>query len=186
MNTESPLKIFRWQCRKVKDMNLIVAVDNHWGIGCRGDLLQRIPEDMKFFKEKTLGKVVVMGRATFESLPNKKPLTDRINIILTRNKGYKADGAIICHSLENLFEILENYNSNDIYVIGGEKIYNLLLPYCSKAYVTKIKNQYEADTFFPDLDKLEYWKMAEEGEIKEYKDILFQFTVYENTHVLSF
>ncbi|NLM13106.1 MAG: dihydrofolate reductase [Epulopiscium sp.] len=166
-------------------MNLIVAVDNNWGIGCRGDLLQRIPEDMKYFKEKTLGKVVVMGRTTFESLPNKKPLKDRINIILTTNKAYKVDGAIICHSLEKLLDVLKGYSDDEIYIIGGESIYNLLLPYCSRAYVTKIKNQYEADTFFPNLDKKEEWKLVEEGDLKEYKDILFQFTIYENLHTLE-
>ncbi|NLK98274.1 dihydrofolate reductase [Defluviitalea saccharophila] len=166
-------------------MNLIVAVDNNWGIGCRGDLLQIIPEDMKYFKEKTMGKVVVMGRTTFESLPNKKPLKDRINIILTKNEDYAVDGAIICHSLDELFERLKDYDHDDIYIIGGESIYTLLLPYCSRAYVTKIKNQYEADTYFPNLDQKEDWELVEEGELKEYNNILFQFTLYENLHTLK-
>lgn len=164
-------------------MNLIVAVDNNWGIGFKGNLLQRIPEDMKFFKKKTLGKVVVMGRTTFESLPNKKPLIDRINIILTKNEEYKVDGAIICHSIEELFELLNEYNRDDVFIIGGESIYKSLLSHCSKAYITKIKNEYNADTFFPDLDNKENWRLVNKGGLQEYKDILFRFTLYENIHI---
>ena len=88
-------------------MNLIAAVDLNWGIGYNCELLEKIPEDMKYFKEKTLGKVIVMGRTTFESLPNKKPLEQRINIVLTKNKNYNCEGVILCYSLEELFNRIE-------------------------------------------------------------------------------
>ena len=91
-------------------MKAIVAVDLNWGIGYNCELLEKIPEDMKQFKEKTLGKVIVMGRTTFESLPNKKPLEKRTNIVLTKNKNYNCEGLVLCHSLEELFEELKKYN----------------------------------------------------------------------------
>ncbi|WP_058485716.1 dihydrofolate reductase [Defluviitalea phaphyphila] len=164
-------------------MNAIVAVDKNWGIGCRGDLLKVIPEDMKQFREKTLGKVVIMGRNTFESLPNKKPLKDRINIILTRDINYKVENAIICNSISELFLKIKKYNSEDIFVIGGEQIYKLLLPYCNIVYVTKIKEVYDADTFFPNLDNNKDWDLIKESDIKSYKDTSFQYTVYKNNNI---
>lgn len=161
-------------------MNIIVSVDQNWGIGYKGNLLQRIPEDMKQFKEKTLGKVVVMGRRTFESLPNRKSLVNRTNIVLTRDMNYSLEDAIICHSLEELFKVTKYCSREDIFVIGGEAIYNMFLPYCSKAYITKINNEYPADTFFPNLDEEKDWKFVEESEERRYQDIIFKYTVYEN------
>ena len=121
-------------------MKAIVAVDLNWGIGYRGNLLQRIPEDMKFFKQMTLGKVVIMGRETFESLPGKEPLKDRINIVLSKDECFTNEKVTICRSLDELFYELKKYNSDDVFVIGGESIYTQLLPYCSEVYVTKIDN----------------------------------------------
>ena len=145
-------------------MKAIVAVDFNWGIGYKGNLLQRIPGDMKYFKEKTIGRVVIMGRETMESLPGKEPLKDRVNIVLSRNGNLKKDRFIICHSLAELLSVLKNYDSDDVYVIGGESVYAQLLPYCTEAYVTKIENTYSADKFFPNLDQLSPWKLAEVGE----------------------
>ena len=160
-------------------MKAIVAVDSKWGIGCKGKLLHSIPEDMKFFKETTLGKVVVMGRQTFDSIPGKSPLKDRVNIVLTRNKAFDDSRLIICHSVEETLEELKKYNSDDIYIIGGADIYNEFLPYCNELLITKIQKEYDADKFFPDIDKLNEWKIDYVSEIKEYNGIHFTFNTYK-------
>lgn len=161
-------------------MKAIVAVDLNWGIGCGGRLLQMIPEDMKFFKEKTLGKVVIMGRETFESLPGKAPLKDRINIVLSKNESFCDDRLIICGSLEELFHEIEKYNTDDIFVIGGGAVYTQLLPYCTEVYVTKIQNTYSADKHFPDLDNIDTWELVSVSDTKEYNNIQYNFLKYVN------
>ena len=98
-------------------MNCIVAVDQNWAIGKDNKLLVSIPADMKMFRQETTGKVVVMGRKTLESFPNQKPLPNRTNIVLTQNKTYKADGAIIVSSIEELMEELKKYDTNDVYIM---------------------------------------------------------------------
>lgn len=160
-------------------MNIIVAADSNWGIGNKNRLLVSIPADMKFFRETTTGHVIVMGRKTLESFPNGLPLKNRVNIVLTANKSYKVKDAVIVHSLEELLEELKKYNSKEIYVVGGESIYRLLLPYCDTAYVTKIDHAYEADTHFPNLDKLEGWQITEESEEQTCFDLEYTFTKYE-------
>lgn len=134
-------------------MKIIAAVDENWGIGKNGELLDMIPEDQKFFKEITSGKVVVYGRKTLESLPGSHPLKDRINIILSTNKDYEVKNAIVMHSVEELLQYLNNFNSENIFVIGGGTIYKQLLRYCDIAYITKICETYDADVWFPNLDK---------------------------------
>ena len=160
-------------------MNLIVAVDKNWAIGCNNELLVSIPADMKFFRQTTTGKVVVMGRKTLESFPNKSPLKNRTNIVLTANSDYKAEGAIVVHSLEELLEELKKYNSEDIYVIGGGSIYRQLLPYCDLAHVTKIDHSYQADAFFPNLDELPQWQIIDDSEEQTYFDLEYQFLLYQ-------
>ena len=134
---------------------------------------------MKFFRETTTGNVVVMGRKTLESFPGGLPLKNRINIVLTGNKDYKVKDAVIVHSEEELMEELKKYNTDDIYVIGGESIYRMMLPHCDTVYVTKIDRAFEADTFFPDLDEMEEWEMTEEGEEQTCFDLTFCFTTYK-------
>ena len=97
-------------------MKLIAAVDKNWAIGKNNQLLVRIPMDQKFFRETTTGKVVVMGRKTLESFPNSKPLKNRTNIVLTHNKDYKVEGAVVVHSLDELHEELKKYPTDDIYI----------------------------------------------------------------------
>src|SRR5665648_3382 len=159
-------------------MKVIVAVDLNWGIGYRGNLLQRIPEDMKFFKKMTLGKVVIMGRETFESLPGKEPLKDRINIVLSKNESFNNEKVTICRSLKELFGELEKYNSDDVFVIGGELVYSQLLSSCTEVYVTKIENKYVADKYFIDLDKNKAWKLITTSDLQNYENIQYKFTKY--------
>ena len=144
-------------------MNLIVAVDSNWAIGKENKLLVSIPQDMKFFRETTKGKVVAMGRKTLESFPGGQPLKNRVNVVLTTDKNYK----------------VKKYNSEDVYVIGGESIYRQLLPYCTKAYVTKIDHAYDADTYFPDLDADPEWEMTKISDEQTYFDLEYVFVIYE-------
>ncbi len=160
-------------------MKAILSADKNWGIGYQNRLLVSIPSDMKFFRQTTTGKVVVMGRKTLESFPNGMPLKNRTNIVLTGNKGYHVKDAVIVHSKEELLEELKKYDTDDVYVIGGESIYRMLLPYCSTVYVTKIDQAFQADTFFPNLDEMDEWVMTEEGEEQTCFDLEFVFTKYE-------
>lgn len=160
-------------------MNLIAAVDKNWGIGRNNKLLVSIPEDMKFFREMTTGHVVVMGRKTLESFPGKQPLKDRVNIVLTQNVAYQVKGAIVVHDKEELMEQLAAYADEEIYVIGGESIYRLLLDECDVAYLTRIDYAYDADAHFPDLDKDPKWELAEQTEEQTYFDLEYRFTRYE-------
>lgn len=161
-------------------MQAIAAVDLQWGIGYQGNLLQRIPADMKFFKEKTIGKVVIMGRETFESLPGKQPLKDRINIVLSRDKSFHHENLIICRSLEELFSQLPKYPWQDLFVIGGESIYRELIPYCTKAYITKINHTYQADKYFINLDQQDSWEIEDMGEPQGYENISYRLLTYSN------
>jgi len=164
-------------------MKAIAAVDLNWGIGYKGNLLEHIPEDLKFFKGMTIGKVVIMGRETFESLPGKKPLKDRLNIVLSKNENFTNENVKICRSLEELFNVLANYSEDDVFVIGGESIYCQLLPFCSEVYITKIKNSYKADKYFINIEQIEAWEMVSESEARNYGDIEYRFIRYANNKI---
>ena len=159
-------------------MNIIVAADQNWAIGKDNKLLISIPADMKFFRTTTTGKVVVMGRKTLESFPGGQPLKKRTNIVLTRDKNYKVKDAIVVHSIEEVLEELKKYDSEDVYVIGGDSIYSQMLPYCDTAHVTKIDFAYEADSWFPNLDEDTEWTIAEESEEQTYLDLEYTFVKY--------
>lgn len=160
-------------------MNLIVNVDKNWAIGKDNKLLVRIPADMKFFREQTTGKVVVMGRKTLESFPGGQPLKNRVNIVLTANPAYQADGAFVVHSKEELKEELKKFNSEDVYIIGGESIYRMFLEECDTAYVTKVDDSYEADAYFPNLDEMPEWKILKESGEQTYFELGFRWLKYQ-------
>lgn len=160
-------------------MRIIVNAGNNWGIGLKNKLLVRIPNDMKFFRSQTMGKVIVMGRNTLESFPQSQPLAGRTNIVLTTDPDYKVKDAVILHSMEELFEELKKYNDDDVYVVGGESIYRQLLPFCNKAYVTKVNHSYEADAYFPNLDEMPEWSQTGESEEQTYFDLEYVFATYE-------
>ena len=134
-------------------MKMIVAADRNWGIGNNGDLLMYNPKDMDFFKSQTMGHVIVMGRKTFESFPGKKALPGRTNLVLTGNPDWRGEGAQTAHSKEELDELLKSYESDQIYIIGGGQLYRMYVNECDTIYVTHIEAEFEADTWFPDLDK---------------------------------
>lgn len=160
-------------------MNLIVAVDKNWAIGCKNRLLVSIPNDHKYFRQETLGKVVVLGRKTLETFPQGQPLKGRTNIILSKDKNYSVNGAVMVHSIEELLAELKQYSSEDVYIIGGESIYRQMLPYCDTAHVTKIDHVYEADTYFPNLDASEEWEITADSEEQTYFDLVYYFIKYE-------
>ena len=160
-------------------MNIIVAVDENWAIGNKGDLLVRIPNDQKMFRMETTGKVVVLGRKTLDTFPQKQPLPNRTNIILSRNPEYTVKNAVVKHSLEELLDELKKYKSEDIYIIGGSEVYEQLLPYCDVAHVTWIEHSYAADRYFTNLDKSPEWKMTAESDELTYFDIPYYFRKYE-------
>lgn len=160
-------------------MNLIAAVDKNWGIGMNNKLLVRIPEDMKFFRNTTTGKVVVMGRKTLESFPNGLPLKNRTNIVLTTDKNYVVKDAIVLHGMEELLEELKKYDSEDIYVIGGESIYRQLIDMCDVAHITKIEYEYQADAWFPNLDESDEWEITADSEEQTYFDLEYYFLKYK-------
>ena len=159
-------------------MYAIVAVSKDWGIGYKNKLLFSIPSDMKFFRETTKDSVVIMGRKTLESFPGKKPLKNRINIVLTNHMDYYAEDAIICHSVSDAVAIAGRQNKK-IFVIGGSMIYKELLPYCDEIYVTKVDADATADSFFPNLDELPEWKLIKSSETLSDNGFEFKFTTYK-------
>lgn len=160
-------------------MNLIVAVDENWAIGNKGDLLVRIPADHKNFRKETTGKVVVLGRKTLETFPQQQPLPNRVNIILSTKKDYAVNGAVVVHSIDELLEELKKYETNDVYIIGGDSVYKEMLPYCDVAHITKIDHKYEADAYFPNLDEDPDWEITDMSEEQYYFDLTYHFVRYE-------
>ena len=156
-------------------MNLIAAVDRNWAIGKAGRELVNIPEDKKFFREETTGNIVVMGRKTLESMPNCAPLPNRENVVLS-SRNLKAE-VTLCHTLAELGEYLRT-QKKDIYIIGGGSIYKQFLPLCDTAHITKVDYKYDADTYFPNLDKLSEWEIKETSEEKTYFDMIYEFVRY--------
>ena len=160
-------------------MNLIVAVDEKWGIGCDNDLLASIPGDMQYFKEKTTDGVVVMGRRTLESLPKQRGLPKRINYVLTSYSGFEAERCIAVHSEEELFKELEQYDPEHVFIIGGESIYRKFYQNCDKCFVTKMHADFLADKFMVNLDEDEAFKETWKSEMHSENGIDYEFTLYE-------
>ena len=160
-------------------MNLIAAVDNNWAIGLKGELLVSIPADQKRFRNETINKVVVLGRKTMDTFPGGRPLKNRRNIILSRNPNYEVRDAEVVHNVEELLELVKDVNTEDVYIIGGESIYREFLPYCDRAYITKINYTYQSDAYFPNLDKDDEWEMVNESEEETYYDLDYTYRLYE-------
>jgi dihydrofolate reductase len=169
-------------------MQAIVAAGEGWGIGAGGALLARIPEDMALFREKTAGKAVVMGRGTLRSLPGARPLPGRANYVLSRDPAFAPPPApttvTVCRSLAGLARALARagHAPEDVFVIGGQDVYALLLPYCGLAYVTRFSapSAPAPDRFFPDLDALPGWALEAEGPRREHGGVAYSFRTYRN------
>lgn len=159
-------------------MKAIVVVDKKWGIGKDGQLLVHLPGDLKYFKEKTLGKTIIVGRKTLESFPGGKPLPGRQNIVLTENQGFEKDNCSICFDLDDLFNQIATLDGEDIFVVGGACIYEMFLPYCDDIYVTHIQETYDADKHFPNLDQSEGFVKTWQSDMIEEKGVQYRFEKY--------
>lgn len=161
-------------------ISAIVAVDNNWGIGYNGDLLEHIPEDLKYFKELTTGHVVVMGRKTWDSLPV-KPLKNRLNIVISSQpRGPLGEMAFSIPMDEAKVRVAMSENDEEWFIIGGGSIYKEFLSVCDRVYVTKIfKDHDNVDTYFPNLDKSEEWAPASCGQLLTHNDLTYQFWQYD-------
>lgn len=166
-------------------MKAILHADKNWGIGKNNGLMFKIPADMRFFKEKTTGNVVVMGSNTLKSFPGGKPLKDRVNIVLYPD-GEERDDCKIVRSVEELFSEIKKYPPEKVFVIGGQMMYRTLLPYCDEVLVTKVEAEGEADAFFENLDKNENFKLIYESEPQETNGLIIKFTTYKNLKVQSY
>lgn len=162
-------------------MNIIVSVDKKCGIGNKGKLLVSIPRDKKLFREETTGKVIIMGHNTLLSLPGSQPLAGRKNIVLSRDKSLSIKGATVLNSVDACIDYLRknNIKDNDVFVIGGESVYNDFLPYCDVAHITYIDYEYEADRHFLNLDISNEWSLVLETEEETYFDIPYTFRLYK-------
>lgn len=162
-------------------MNFIVAVDNNYAIGKNGTLIYNLPDDLKYFKEVTTGKTVVMGDKTYLSLP-KHPLPNRTNIVMTLSN-QRFEGAITVRSLEELKNAIKDIPTRDVFVIGGASIYNLLMDYCELAYITKIDASEPADTFIHNIEKKDNWELKQQGPVHNQNGLNFRFCIFENTNI---
>ena len=168
-------------------MNFIVAVDNNYAIGKNNDLLYSLPTDMKYFRQTTLNKVIVMGLNTLLSFPNQQPLKNRTNIVLSgSNKDFTCDNATIVYDLDSLFEELKKYNTDEVFVVGGASVYNLMMPYCKYAYITKINAEKPADVYINNIEKMDNWSLIQESEKHNENDLEFTFQIYENKDVKEY
>ncbi len=160
-------------------MNILVTVDERWGIGNYDKLLVQIPKNQKLFMEETAGKVVVVGRKALQTFPQGMPMQGRTTIVLSKKSDLKIKGATVLSSVEALLKELKKYPDKDIYVAGGESVYEQLLPYCNVVHVTKIDRAYAANKYFPNLDKDPEWKITAESDEQTYFDIAYEFLKYE-------
>ena len=160
-------------------MKMIVCVSEDFGIGYNGDLLFSLPPDMKFFREQTKEKVVIMGRGTLDSFPNGAPLKNRVNIVLTRDKDFAREGAEVFHSKEDILEYVKKFPEDDVFVIGGGQIYEMFKDDCNEALVTKVRKSVPCDTYFFDIDKDNAWTLCEESELMKHEETEFSFCTYK-------
>ncbi len=157
----------------------IAAVSANGALGLEGRLPWHIPEDLKYFKDKTLGKALIMGRKTFESLGG--PLPDRLHIVVSRNRGFQPAGAVVCHSLPEAMarsqkpEVISRHGP-EIFITGGGEIYRQTLSHARRLCITKIHRSYKGDTFYPEVPKNEF---KEASRIDRTRPVPFSFLVFE-------
>lgn len=156
-------------------MNIIVAVYEDWGIGRDGTQPVALSADRKFFRETTRGAMVIVGRRTIEDFPGQKPLPGRVNVALTRREA-EIPGFTVCHSPEEAVQLAKD--AEKCFVIGGGSVYRQMLPCCDAAYVTKVHCNISSDTFFPNLDEMDGWYLAETLQSGEENGIPYEMLLY--------
>ena len=163
-------------------MNCIVVVDQNWAIGCEGGLLFSLPTDMKRFRSLPIDGTVILGRKTLDSFPGGRPLPRRRNIVITRKVDFDREGCEIVPSPQAALEAAAGTEEEQLWVIGGGSVYTALLPKCKRAFVTRVDSAApEADTFFPNLDKLPGWEVESVSEPVEENGVTYRFVDYVNT-----
>lgn len=167
-----------------KHMKFIVAVDSRWGIGKKGDLLLSIPDDMRYYRETTRGKVVVMGYTTLLSLPGSRPAPARLNLVLADVPDLRVKGAVVCGSMEQLRRMIGQFEPDDVFDVGGGSMYRQLMPYCTGAHITKMRFDGAADTRIPNLDEAQGWSIVSESDASDYEGIGYSFVEYRNSSPL--
>lgn len=156
-------------------ISMIWAMGRDNALGCRNRMPWYLPADFAYFKKVTMGKPVIMGRKTFESIG--KPLPGRTNVIITRDLSFKADGCIVADSMDKAREYT---NGKDVFIIGGAEIYKAFLPLADKLYITEIDKAFEADAFFPEIDYSQWLLISSEPGVKDEKNPFdYKFMVYE-------
>lgn len=172
-----PFSTFNSATFRCRQVFAIVAMGKNNEIGFNGDMPWHLPEDLRHFKEITMGHPVIMGRSTWLSIP-KRPLPGRQNIVLSKNPDFSADGAVCCNSIEAAIAICQN--SETPFIMGGGSIYSQAMPFLSRIFVTRIEAEFpNADTFFPEISPDE-WALSEQSEIMTSKSGLrFRFETYE-------
>lgn len=165
-------------------VSLIVAKARNNAIGKDNRLLWHLPADMKFFRETTSGHCIITGRKNFESIPEKyRPLANRTNIVVTRNKEYPQSGIELTHSLESALEFAKKLGETEVFIIGGGQIYKEAIEkdLVHRMYITEVDAEFEADTFFPDFSK-EQWEVISSQELPKIDstDIDVTINIYSN------
>ena len=153
----------------------MVAHDKNRVIGLNNDMPWHIPEDLAYFKEKTMGKAMVMGRKTYESIG--RPLPGRQSIVLTRNKDFAAEGTVVVHELTEAIEQAEKY-AEEVMIIGGAEIFSMTLDIADRLYITLIQSEYEGDTFFPSYGP-EWQLVSTTEEMTSKNGTVFSYLVYD-------
>lgn len=161
-------------------MNCIAVIAENRALGNEGRLLFSLPGDMKYFREHTRGRTVIMGRKTLDSFPGQKPLPKRTNIVLSRDESYRPEGVAVCRNREEVLELTAGLDPDDVWVIGGGMIYRLFLDDCRRVYLTETDGiAEEADSFFPELSPEDGWRLVSSSEEHEENGIRYRFCVYE-------
>ena len=161
-------------------MNCIAVIAKNRALGNEGRLLFSLPGDMKYFREHTRGRTVIMGRKTLDSFPGRKPLPKRNNIVLSRDMSFCPEGVTVCRSREEVLALTAGMDPDDVWVIGGETIYRLFLDDCRKAYVTETDGTPgDADAFFPELSPEDGWQLVSASEEQVENGIRYRFCIYE-------
>lgn len=163
---------------KNPQISLIAALGNQRQIGKKGKLLWRIPEDMKHLRDLTIGHPIIMGRKTWDSIPEeRRPLPERTNIVITRNPEYTASGAIVTNSLEEALKEARDTGQGEIFIFGGGEIYQLAMPLAVKLYLTLVDSSEEGDTFFPEYE--EEFELINQSNKKTAGDVEYTFSVFK-------
>ena len=157
-------------------MELIVAVYDDWGIGKDGTQPIALSADRKFFRETTRGSLVIAGRRTIDDFPGRKPLPGRVNVALTL-QNVEIPGFTVCHSPEEVLELVKDHER--AFVVGGGSIYRQMLPYCDRAYITRVHTTPESDTFFPKIEEDPQWILAETLQSGEENGISYEMLLYK-------